>query len=72
MAQIAKGLIVVGLALAGLGVLLFAASKLGLGRLPGDFTWRGKNTIVHFPLVSSILISLLLTLLLNLWFGRTR
>jgi DUF2905 family protein len=72
MAQIAKGLIVLGLAVAGVGLLLFAASKLGLGRLPGDFSWRGKNFVVHFPLLSSILISLLLTLLLNLWFGRSR
>ena len=72
MAQIAKGLIVVGLALAGLGVLLFVANKLGLGRLPGDLTWRGKNTVVHFPLATSILISLVLTVLLNLWFGRGR
>jgi hypothetical protein len=71
-AQLAKLLIILGLALAGVGVLLFLASKLGLGRLPGDFTWRGKNTVVHFPLLSSILISLLLTLLLNLWFGRGR
>lgn len=72
MAQVAKALIVLGLALAGLGLLLFLASKLGLGRLPGDFTWRSKNTVVHFPLLSSILVSLLLTVLLNLLFGRSR
>jgi ribose/xylose/arabinose/galactoside ABC-type transport system permease subunit len=71
-AQLAKVLIVLGLALAGVGVLLFLANKLGVGRLPGDFTWRGKNWVVHFPLLSSILISLLLTVLLNLWFGRNR
>jgi hypothetical protein len=72
MAQVAKVLMVLGLALAGLGLLLFLASKLGLGRLPGDFTWRGKNTVVHFPLLSSIIVSVLLTLLLNLFFGRNR
>jgi DUF2905 family protein len=72
MAQVAKALILVGVALAGIGLLLLVAHKLGLGRLPGDLTWRGKNLVVHFPLMTSILISLVLTLLLNLWFGRSR
>lgn len=69
---LAKGLIALGalLVLAGLG--LFAASRLGLGwpRLPGDFTWSGKNWTVHFPLATSLLLSLVLTVLLNLWLGR--
>jgi hypothetical protein len=72
-AQFAKGLIVIGVVLVGAGVLLYAASRLGLGRLPGDLTWRTKGGVeVHFPLATSILLSVLLTLLLNLWFGRSR
>ena len=70
---IARLLISIGvlLMLAGIGVLL--AEKLGvpLGRLPGDIAWRGKHTSVYFPLVTSLLLSALLSLLFYL-FGRLR
>jgi hypothetical protein len=48
------------------GVVLILAGKLNLpiGRLPGDFTWRGKNTTVYFPLMTSILLSVILSLVL--------
>ncbi len=72
MAQLAKLLIALGAIIVVVGILLLVGSKLGLGRLPGDFTWRGKNFIVQFPLATSIVLSLVLTLLLNLWFGRHR
>jgi len=60
-----------GLALAAAGGALMLAGKLGLGRLPGDFTFGGAHWKVYFPLATSILLSLLLTLLLNViarWF----
>jgi hypothetical protein len=72
MPQIAKTLILVGLALSALGGVMFALSKLGLGELPGDFTWQGKNTRIVFPLASSLLLSLILTVVLNLWLRRHR
>jgi hypothetical protein len=65
-----KLLIVVGLGVALLGGLILLGDKLGLGRLPGDLSWRGKNTVVHFPIVTSIVVSLVLTILLNLFFSR--
>ncbi|HWR34245.1 MAG TPA: DUF2905 domain-containing protein [Clostridia bacterium] len=48
------------------GVLLLVAGRLNLpiGRLPGDITYRGKNTVVYFPLMTSIVISVLLSLVL--------
>ena len=48
------------------GVVLILAGKMNLpvGRLPGDFTWRGKNTTVYFPLMTSIVLSVLLSLVL--------
>lgn len=65
--QLGKLLVILGLALAGLGALLWLGPKLGitgwLGKLPGDFSYRGKNFSFYFPLGTSILISLLLTLL---------
>jgi len=54
------------------GALLFLGQRLGLGRLPGDFTWQGRNFSFHFPLATSLLVSLVLTLLINLWLGRSR
>ena len=52
------------LVIAGACVLLAEKFGLPLGRLPGDFAWRGKNSAVYFPLGSSLLLSVLLTLLL--------
>ena len=54
------------------GVMLWLNRlHLPLGRLPGDFNWRGKGWSVSFPLATSILISVVLTLLL--WaIGRLR
>ncbi|MBU2518515.1 MAG: DUF2905 domain-containing protein [Proteobacteria bacterium] len=65
--QLGKMLFILGLAIAGLGALLWLGPKLGLfgwlGKLPGDFSYRGKNFSLYFPLGTSILISLVLTLL---------
>jgi Protein of unknown function (DUF2905) len=64
-----------GRLLIGLGVLLVvmgAAIVLlgGLPRLPGDIYVQRKGFTLYVPIVGSILVSLLLTLLLNLFFGR--
>ena len=66
--EIGKLLIFIGLVLvvAGLGVLLLGRMHFPLGRLPGDFLYRGKRTTVYFPLASSILISVVLSLVLYL------
>jgi H+/Cl- antiporter ClcA len=52
-------LLVVGLAL-----VVLERANLPLGRLPGDFIYRGKNTSIYFPLVTSVLLSLLLSIVL--------
>jgi hypothetical protein len=52
------------LLLAGLLLLLVDRLHLPLGRLPGDILYRGKNTTFYFPLATSILLSILLTLIL--------
>lgn len=71
--DIGKLLISLGFLLIVVGglIMLLGRTHLPLGRLPGDFTYRGKNTIVYFPLATSILLSLLLTLLLYI-IGRFR
>jgi len=48
----------------GLIVLLLSRLNVPLGRLPGDMTWRGRGWSVSFPLVTSILLSVILSLIL--------
>jgi Protein of unknown function (DUF2905) len=51
---------------AGIGVLIAGRFRIPFGRLPGDFSYRGKSFAFYFPLASSILISILLSLLFYL------
>jgi thiosulfate reductase cytochrome b subunit len=58
-------LIIVGLVIAGLGLLV--SLGVPLGRLPGDISWRRGNVTVHFPLMTSIVLSIVLTILFALF-----
>ena len=60
-------LILAGLLIAGVGVLMTLG--LPIGRLPGDFSVRRGNFSFYFPLATSILVSLVLTLIM-MFFGR--
>jgi uncharacterized membrane protein YvlD (DUF360 family) len=64
MSDLGKLILGLGLILIVIGAALILAARLGLplGRMPGDFAWRGKNVRVYFPLGTSILISIVLTL----------
>ena len=66
--DLGKLLMVFGAVLLAVGVLLTFAGRwnLPLGRLPGDIVYRGKNTVFYFPLATSILISIVLSLVLYL------
>jgi len=68
MIGIGKVLIGFGLLLVLVGVLLMLAGRIGLplGRLPGDFAYKGKHVTVFLPLGTSILISIVLTAILYL------
>ena len=57
-----KMLVLVGLGIAGLGLLMMLG--VPFGRLPGDFYVRRGNVSFYFPLATSIILSLLLTLIL--------
>jgi len=62
-----KILLAVGLVIAALGILFMLSGKVPfgwLGRLPGDFSFKGKNFTLYFPLATSILVSILLSLIL--------
>ena len=68
MSDLGKLLMVFGAVLLAVGVLLTFAGRMNLplGRLPGDLVYRGKNTVFYFPLATSILISIVLSLVFYL------
>jgi len=59
-------LIILGIVLVAVGGLLMVAGRLPLrlGRLPGDIVYHGRNTTIYFPIVTSLVLSVGLTLLL--------
>jgi DUF2905 family protein len=58
---VGKLLVIVGVVIAGMGLLMMAG--VPFGRLPGDFLFRKGNATFYFPLTTSILVSIILTLL---------
>jgi Protein of unknown function (DUF2905) len=59
-----RTLIIIGLAIAAIGLLWPYLSKLGLGRLPGDIYIRGEHSSFYFPITTCILISVVLSLVM--------
>jgi hypothetical protein len=66
--ELGKLLVVLGVALvvAGVVAMLLGRMNFPLGRLPGDFFYRGKNTTVYFPLATSVVVSVVLSVLVYL------
>jgi hypothetical protein len=63
-----KILVFLGLVLVGLGLILLYGPKIPwLGKLPGDITIKRDNFTFYFPLASSIIISIVLTILFSLF-----
>ena len=62
----AKFLIILGFALIVVGIAWLLAEKLGLGSLPGDIVIEREGTRIYIPIMTSILISVVLSLVL--WF----
>jgi hypothetical protein len=65
-----RALIVIGITIVLIGLLWPWISKLGLGRLPGDIVVRRENFTFHFPIVTSLLLSVAASVLL--WFFMRR
>jgi len=59
------------LVVVGVGLTVLGRMNVPLGRLPGDIVYRGKNTTVYFPLATSVVVSVVLTILLYV-VGRWR
>ncbi len=64
--QFGRILIILGAVFIVLGLLLIAGSRIsifGLGRLPGDIAYKGKNFQFYFPVVTCLVLSVMLTLI---------
>jgi hypothetical protein len=69
--ELGRALIVVGGLLLVVGLVLVLADRVPiLGRLPGDVVVKKKNFTLYFPIATALLVSLVLTLILNLWARR--
>jgi len=66
MQEVGRILVIFGVVLVVIGgiVMLLGRTGLPLGRLPGDIVYRGKNTTFYFPLATSIVLSVVLSLVL--------
>lgn len=69
--ELGRWLVLLGAGIALFGLLIMLAGRIGFGGLPGDIVVRRGNFTFFFPLASSLVLSLLLTIVLNLLFrGR--
>jgi hypothetical protein len=69
---IGRAVVAIGVAVAAVGVLLWLAGRLGLGRLPGDIVVKRGDFTFVLPLATSLVLSIVGTILLNLWFRGRR
>jgi hypothetical protein len=61
-ANLGRLLIILGAIAIVVGIVLATGNRLGLGRLPGDFAWRRGNFGCYFPLMTSIILSIVLSI----------
>ena len=66
MSDVGKLMVIAGgvLVAVGLAIMLLGKTGLPLGRLPGDVVYKGKNAVFYFPLATSIVLSVLLSIVL--------
>tara|TARA_B000000609_G_C23912208_1_gene209054 strand:+ start:66 stop:263 length:198 start_codon:yes stop_codon:yes gene_type:complete len=62
-----KILIILGIIILAVGILYPYIKKIGLGQLPGDLVFKSENSTLFFPIVTCIIISVVLTILFNLF-----
>ena len=62
-----KILIILGIIILIIGILYPYIKKLGFGQLPGDMIFKSGNSTFFFPIVTCVIISLILTIIINLF-----
>ena len=63
-----RTLMIIGAVIFALGVVVWLVSKTGipLGRLPGDVSWEGRNVKVYAPFATMLIVSVILTIIMNI------
>lgn len=70
MSPLARLLVLGGILLVAAGLVVEVAGRVGFGRLPGDLSWRTGHLHVYAPVATSLLVSVVATVLLNLFLRR--
>jgi Protein of unknown function (DUF2905) len=70
MSSLGRTIAILGAVLLAVGLIMMLLGRLGLTSLPGDLSFRKGRVAVYIPLGTSLLLSLVLTVLLNLFFRR--
>ena len=60
-----RNLVILGLVLAGIGLVVMAG--VPLGRLPGDIIWRRGQTTIYLPIVTCLVVSVVLSLIMTIF-----
>jgi hypothetical protein len=68
--EFSKVLIIFGLIILLIGLLSYFSDKIPFFKLPGDIVIKRKNLTIYIPIVSMILLSIILTIILNLIFRK--
>jgi hypothetical protein len=69
--QVGKLVLIAGVLLVIAGTVIVLAGRLPfIGQLPGDFEFRRGNTTIYFPLATMIILSIILTVLFNIFLRR--
>ena len=66
-----RALIIIGATIMAIGIIVLLVPKVPfLGKLPGDFSFKGKNFSIYIPLATSLILSVIFTIILNLFFRK--
>jgi hypothetical protein len=68
MSALGKLIVIIGVVIVAIGLAVMLLDRIGLplGRLPGDIFYRGKHTTFYFPLATSIVLSVVVSVVLYL------
>lgn len=68
--DVGRFLVLAGVVIVVLGLVFMVADKLPIGRLPGDIQFGGTRFKVYIPIATSILLSIIITIILNFFSRR--
>ncbi len=70
MGNFAHVFMLVGGMIFAIGLLYFVAQQFGMSKLPGDIVWKKGNFTFAFPIVTSIILSVIVTIVLNVFLRK--